>query len=228
MRCRRRDALCQRLPCRITHTTTQIKLDNTAHTIYQSHAVFGLPHPPPTANSSSVKALLRRADPPHQKSQSSAFQTATAFLSTIAYPGLILSIFVYRFPQTGNCQRLPAELHPAKHLQSDPFVSDLQSTMCPRCFVHIESGTMPPKCLVPAACSQRACCGLRKPSMSHALSGDRDKELGTHSVTLRRCEVVLIKLHLQVSALRLKAQYSPRIDQTSHDQVRHSHTAFTC
>jgi hypothetical protein len=147
---------------------------------------------------------------------------------TIAYPGLILSIFVYRFAQTGNCQRLAAELHPAKHLQSHPFVSDLQSTMCPRCFVHIESGTKPPKCLVPAACSQRACCGLRKPSMSHALSGDRDKELGTHSVTLRRCEVVLIKLHLQVSALRLKAQYSPRIDQTSHDQVRHSHTAFTC
>jgi hypothetical protein len=31
------------------------------------------------------------------------------------------------------------------------------------------------------------------------LSGDRDKELGTHSATFRRCEVVLIKLHLQVS-----------------------------
>jgi hypothetical protein len=54
------------------------------------------------------------------------------FFITTAYPGLILSIFFSRFPQTGNCHKPPAELKPAKHakhLQCDPFVSDLQSTL---------------------------------------------------------------------------------------------------
>lgn len=79
--------------------------------------------------------------------------------------------------QTSNCQRLSSKAKFAKHLQCDPLVSDLQSTMSPRCFVHIESGTMPPMCLFQAACSQRGVRRrIRKPSMSHALSGSHNKD----------------------------------------------------
>lgn len=154
----------------------QSKLD-TKDTTYPPEARDSWPATPAAALSGTQKALLHRAEvPPHQKSQSSAFQTTPAFLPWFLF-GSDFADLLPEFSQISNCQRLSSKANLAKHLQYDPFVSDLQSTMSPRCFVHIESGTMPPMCLFQAACSQRGGRRrIRKPSMSHALFGSHNKD----------------------------------------------------
>lgn len=152
---------------------------HTSYYIYKRHAMLSLPHPLPTRSRAPQRPFFTVPDALHIKSRN---PLRSRFSHSCLFGPNLADLFALIFPNK-QLPEAPSQARPAKHLQYDPSVSDLQSTMSARCFVHVQSGTMPPSCLIQAACRQPACREIRPPSMSHALSGCHNKEKATFSVS---------------------------------------------